>query len=102
MHQNGMIYGKHSRRSYMRSFVDDARHVPTPLSLTSRTDLINVIKSTHISLLQAAVMLNISESNDTNEIASLRRFALWLDEVARRPDIPTTEKDSIINLAANL
>jgi hypothetical protein len=65
----------------LSSLLDDLRRAPTPLQFASRDDLVSELKDAEIELLRAA----LSASAPTTAVvdsAFLRRYALWLEDVA--------------------
>ena len=92
----------------MRSLVDDLRHAATPLTITSREDLVGQVKAAHAALLRAALATQDRATDDfpldtSDLVESLRSYALWLEDVALdSQQLPDTEKESVFNLAATL
>lgn len=65
----------------MISLIDDLRRVPTPLALESRQTLVDGVKQAQVALLNAALELGDAQI-DPSTLAQLRRYSLWLEEVA--------------------
>lgn len=82
----------------MDDLVHDLRRVPTPALLRSRFDLVNAVKSTQVRLLRAAIGRRAPEL-DSSVLASLRRYALWLETIALREE---ESEESELALAATL
>ena len=66
----------------MRNLLNDVRHVATPLSFSSREQLISWIKDASASLLSVSALDLNSGARPAKEIRNLRRYALWLEEAA--------------------
>jgi replicative superfamily II helicase len=76
-----MPSGKSLGGGFMPSYLRSLRRAPTPLALTSRADLVGMVKAAHVALLQQSVQ-GAAVDVDTAAIADLRRYALWLEDVA--------------------
>ena len=92
----------------MTSYLESLRDAPTPLAVTSRSRLIEVVKEAHLEVLKLA--LRWKESPTTlQSIPALRRYALWLEDVALAEDAGDgqfasdgSDREQLCNLAATL
>lgn len=84
----------------MRSLLEDLRHSPTPLAVTSRENLARQAKAAYIALLEVA--LSVDTEGDANIPSDLRRYALWLEDAASDDAIPTDEQERAYRLSASL
>ena len=92
----------------MTSYLESLRDAPTPLAVTSRSRLIEVVKEAHLEVLKLA--LRLKESPTTlQSIPAIRRYALWLEDVAFAEDAGDgqfasdgSDREQLCNLAATL
>ena len=65
----------------MRNLLENLRNAPTPLIVKSKAGIIKAVKDVHLAVLRAA--LKLDEATDVSgKVASLRRYALFLEDVA--------------------
>src|SRR5687767_5474616 len=87
----------------MRNLINDLRHTATPLGLSSREELAAALKAAHVALLRASILdAPLADIEDPVGTPTLRRYALWLEDVALEGKLPEQEAQSALNLAANL
>jgi helicase len=87
----------------MRSFLDDLRHAPTPLALSSRSETASAAKNSCLALIESA-MSGSSELTEGNSLAAqgLRRYAIWLEDIAMEGDVDEGDFGSTVNVAATI
>jgi hypothetical protein len=66
---------------YMRNLLDDLRNAPTPLIVKSKTGILKAVKDVHLSVLKYSLKQQ-NWIDVGSKIISLRRYALWLEDVA--------------------
>ena len=86
----------------MRTLIEDVRNIPTPLALVSRAGLIGDIKSAYLKLLKAAISTDTDVDLGYQDVADLRRIALWLEDAAEERVLPPNEHLSAANVASTL
>lgn len=86
----------------MRSLFEDARNIPTPLAMTSRAGLLEDIKSTYSGLLNSGIAADFNSDNGHQQVAELRRFALWLQDLTEEGILESDEQISAANVASTL
>jgi len=65
----------------MQNLLDNLRNAPTPLVVKSKAGILKAVKNIHLEILKSS--LSLGSGNDVgNKAASLRRYALWLEDVA--------------------
>ncbi|MBS1810498.1 MAG: DEAD/DEAH box helicase [Acidobacteria bacterium] len=85
----------------MRNLLENLRNAPTPLIVKSKAGIIKAVKDVHLTVLKAA--LKLEDSIDvTNKVASLRRYALFLEDVAFEELAEGEEQESLFSAAASL
>lgn len=86
----------------MRSLFKDARNIPTPLAMTSRAGLLEDIKSAYSALLNSGLSDEFNADGGIEQIAELRRFALWLQDLTEEGILESEEQISAANVAGTL
>ena len=84
----------------MQGLVSALHQVPTPLALVSRRDVIDDIKSAHAALIRSAFGQGAADSLDDAELSNLRRYALWLEDVALGSETQQDEVQSLLRVAS--
>lgn len=85
----------------MRSLVEDLGRTAAPHLLGSNEELRRSIKEFHAELLRVALGASTS-APDGEQLAQLRRYALWLEDAARSPHVPEREARRANRLASHL
>ena len=85
----------------MRNLLEDLRNAPTPLIVKSKAGIIKAVKDVHLAVLRAALKLN-GAIDVSSKVASLRRYALWLEDVAFEEVSEVEDQESVFSAAANL
>src|SRR5687767_8284961 len=84
----------------MRTLLNDLRHVATPMEIASKEEMVQAIKAAHVALLRC-VALN-EDPRFLESIPWLRRYALWLEDIAISGDVVSQELRGALNVAATL
>ncbi len=70
--------------------------------MVSRAGLIGDIKSAYLKLLKAAISTDTDVDLGYQDVADLRRIALWLEDAAEERVLPPNEHLSAANVASTL
>src|SRR5262245_5863107 len=65
----------------MQNLLDDLRNAHTPLIVKSKAGILKAVKDIHLEILKSSLFLG-GGGDVSDKAASLRRYALWLEDVA--------------------
>lgn len=91
----------------MHNLLDDLRKAPTPIIVKSKTGILKAVKDVHLAVLKSSLGIK-DEIDISNKVASLRRYALWLEDVTFETLLGTEEslevndRESLFSAAATL